>query len=469
MTLNIKHSKVYGTEDWFDGEPNVYSITETEADCLPEVSLVRNHASFRAGGWVPTDQAPVADFSVRDNVVVKKIAEYSGDPSPYGRGYRFVTSDEYIYWVLGDLTTITRYNIQTEATTVADVGKAMLHISLLDEHQVLYLVYEADEFRLYLYNFETTDNDLLTAYPDEGADYYAGSSYGIYTYVTNGIARTLMIMDGSKWVVEGEDWIYTGYCHIRVYDHSSSSYVDHSVMVPSRAALPSELSLGQTWFFYCEAALIDNKLIWPAVMYDKVDTNYEMPVLMYDFSADTFTRYTVLMSETWGSDGPYNLGVDIDSNKVYFNAYYRQDGIDLSLMEWDVATNTGQWVWDHAADYPIPVSGNRPLVFMYEDAAYAVYYADALVTPLFAPDYQYLSYNVDEGSDIFWVLDKAGQRIFGYSIPGGSTTIISDTGIQTDYQTYAMAVYGNKLIIGCNKVFSPKRQAIFLVINEEAE
>jgi hypothetical protein len=468
MTLNISRSKVYGTTDWFDGEPEVYSITEDGAFCIPAAPpLTRNTLnSFRSGGYVPCDQGPASDFSVRDNVACHRVATNEGASTAVG--YKVVSSDEYLYWMKGGSNIITRHHIQLGDNVNADMGRSVLAISLLEENKVCYVSGAGNDYFLYLYDFETTSNELLYTYPIYPDEYTTRAyQYGILTYLYNGVAKTLLSIVGTKYDL---DYNQTGWFFMRVYDHGTNTYTDHDVMVPSQAASSEDWSVAGNWYFYCEPALIDGKMIWAGSVHDIVYTQYETPVFVYDFATDSLTRVTIPISETWGSSGTYNLAIDRTNNKVYFNVYFRQDGIDLSIVRWDVATSTFDFVLDDNTNYLWPISGDSEALLHVSPTNYSgdVFYMTDLVNSLFTTGNYVPGGNLDNGSGILWTVNRAGQQLVGYPVAGGSPIIIN-TNIATDYQDYVLAVQGNKIIVTCNKLFTPRKVSIYKIFNVEAE
>ena len=465
MTLNVRHSKVYGTEDWFNGDPDVYSITEAEAFCEPEVELVRNCMYFRTGEYVFSDQNPSADFSNRNNLVCRELATYESGSTTVG--YMVVSSNDYVYYIRGNTNSLVRHHVQTNTNVTVTLGRNTSFISLIAENKICYAsnYYEDENWNLYLYDFVEETDELLISIPgyiDTEEMTYDIAYPKVFSYAHNGIVKTLFMLNGYRYRNDYE--YYDAWYFMSLYNHSTGEVSHYNTQVVS--VLDDGSLGGVTPFNYCSPAFINNKFIMPLSVGNEIVDHYELPIIIYDFDADDFYNVVIPLSETWGSGGTYGIGIDTVDNYVYFDAYHRQDGIDHSLCRFNPSNDEYTWIADTNTDYFWVLGERDAFVNMWEGGPISSnFFARDLDNVIFYSDRPFL--NADYGSSIYWTKDLANSRFVGYPLGGGDSVTFPVTIPNGVFHDVLASHHGNKIIVNCNKLFTPRKTSLYVIFNQE--
>jgi hypothetical protein len=468
MTLNIKFSRVFGTQDWFRGDPDVYNINEAEAFCQPTAPLIIRNctqsyvtSSSRPNALVDSDQNTVSAFD-RSNLTETVVATITGTAGA-SRHPQGVATNNYVFWIKAhsDWQGIRRYDIATGTTITLGNGDGVFdHFTLIDESKALVLVKNSLPGSYYwvkLYDFESESTTTLYEGIMGMGEY---DPMGIYSYYTGGGVKSVLI------VYENNPFP-SHTVILKVYDHNTGGLT--TVQASGETPIGSWEAMIVGWK---NIALVNNKLIFGA----EYDYGYDVAdFFVYDFAQGTLTRVPYYSGGTWGDNPEIGwIAVHPGLNRVYFTMKYAKQDVWASLGYLDLNNNTISLIQD-LPDFRDVIQGHTTayvVPYRFESGQY-FYEVTDLNNLLFEFPYgaeTYRSNNIDAGERVMWTFDKTTLRLIGYPLDG-SAAISIPTSVPSDILNGGLNVQGKRILLSEQKntnTSSLRRQTLRIFHSPEA-
>jgi hypothetical protein len=439
MSIFITHSGIYGTEDWFDGDVQVYDNTEVEADCAPVETYYR---SLPQGFPLQTTHNPLGGFTGL-NLAASLIEErYNPTFGQYPTRSQILSSTTHSYFMYPGY--IGEFDIEEdEVTHIFEVVGSIDTWSLISERKmfaVVRLTSSNSIMRYRIYDFETeTYDEIYTRDIFESDD----STYNKHIWV--GFSVTIRV--GLELVTAVYHMSFTypwdppnrkiPKVIVHTYNHSTEVFdFSNETLVASTDFIDSVDA-----YMYGAPVMAGNKFISAYNNYgeDPVTEEYilEFPFVIYDFDANQAS--TVILEDTGGF--VYDMGYHQPTNSVYFmtedhNEGDYPDSIGRSIRRLNLTSNTFSVVKSN--NYPdahwFGIINSKDRAYVYEQMGMgeaatetSIYSINDLDNPLVViPDAGFghtvlgnMSGSIDERNNMVWVFNNDTDELIGYPLDGG--------------------------------------------------
>jgi hypothetical protein len=457
MTLHISHSKVYGTEDWFNGDPDVYSVTEADSFCEPDVSLWRN---YRPNGNLSAPIfgiEPLNGFTTLDGIGSNLIRAKVLSTAP---PQAVVSSTNYIYWI--DPTTtdgIGEYELATDTVThVFTIASGTIRqISLVEERKVAVVVYTTSyDYEVRLYDFETETYDVLFTRLGTVIEGGATNAYVLMALVSVD-DLTLAVSRKLKYPDSPPDYV-TPYGVVDVYNHTTTERDTYEIMGVTREDVDG---YGATAMADAPT-IVNGKLIFSfdlsgMEIYGTSTDICEAPYFIFDISSRVLS-VAIDVAPGYGNQKNFQMAGHNDLNRVYLLAEGHSGSLFLDHGYLDLSTGT--FTWSGGVGFTATggfIQGADKCYFykMTGTSSFILYEVTDIATGIltFNPGtsltkFDQLCSNVDEVNNRIWFY-RSATELRGYDITAG-TYIDLSTGVPapvaTPNRSY-LVLQGSKMLI----------------------
>jgi hypothetical protein len=456
-TLNVRHSGVYGLTDWFDGNVNVYSITEINPICESQELLSRNVSGYSLGSfYTQTNDADTQPCLFDSNATLNEAIVRS---ESVNWAHQAVSSNKHIYSMAYGQPSIQEFEIASESVinTYSSSGWDIAAISLRKDREVILLRYnDQNVYNLVVYNFSTGAENIVWE-SDANKTYY---EICLVSYNASGTVKTALVMMTM-------DEYYNQHCVLNLYNGSTVVETKDEIIYYCNS-----------FFIYSQPAIVNGKLIFNVVTVAQ-DSNDRFTIFyIFDFLQGTLTSITHKpVNGSWGTPEVYEVGGHPDLNRLYFTMYYREAAVDLSIGYIDLSDNSitflrdtsslyWQFVWGKDKCYTIEISTTTTYVYEATDIDNELFIISDLGGKANITDG--MSANLDENGRI-WVWDNTNQKLLGYNIETGNyitlDTTISKTTVSPNRVPFSL--HGNKFLFNIVRP-SSGIQRLYLLYPSEA-
>jgi hypothetical protein len=485
MSIFISHSQIYGTEDWFDGEPSVYNINEAEAFCAPISTACywRNYfPNANVSGNIELSDNPESGFDDLSNMTASLVTSKTRTG---GLPHNVVSSATHIYWIDPGSNDVGEYDIETGSTYVFTTDLPTTHISLVQDRKVVVVLNDQANWRyqIRLYDFETeTYETIYTKEREEtdGTTYNTAETiYSVVSIESGSSVLSMFIYWRFRYGWSSPDPVDL-YCDVDVYNHSTEDLDTYIVRGTSQDSVENVNSA----LWYYPPVMLNGKLVW-SFRYDGVrdaaSNVYlnEAPYFIFDIATRNLS-VAIDIAPGFRNQGCFRMAAHETNNKVYILAEFHSNDYMMHYGYLDMDTLTFTWLAGGiTSGYTGGFIQGRDKCYYYVSSGttyFRVYDPEDIVNHLlsinpgvYIDQYTKLCTNLDEVGNKFWYW-RSTSIIRSYVIDTGATEDISVSvpNAAVSPTRHHLSLQGDKMLVVIYRRTTNVTD-LYLVRNVEAE
>jgi hypothetical protein len=454
MSIFISHSQIYGTEDWFHGDPSTYEITEERAFCLPAGLITRNTFDISdAEVIVPQEDDNFRVGNLTGLGTLQQI-QYLTIATSY---FKVVSDDQYVYFKdAGAPLRVNQFEIATGNTVYLELETDNIYVVGLHSKNIVLCSswnWTNQNLEIHKLDFSGMTVALVCEFPEPAGYYWAGGSIPMTTVVYNGNLYTIIIHDITQ-TSSPYSTLKTGFL---IYDWTNETTLTEFVDLPQVTSI--------TWVNkYISPLFINNKLyLFGSPRWTSYVAGVYAYAVWYDFQSGTTGMATIAGSSN--ACELTDMGLYKSRNEAYFTMVQAADGAYDNLIKFDLGTGTFSVADSSSWRYYL-----YPKVYN-DEKCWEIHQTTGAIVDIYTRETYRTVPTLASGDRMHPRLDRSNRlwyyrnnRLENYEIASGSTESgIIDLGFSTG--TCTIAIHGEKMII-YKGISSPRSRTLYVLTPE---